>query len=207
MKYAKFKSLGSVALVSLMIAACNSSSSTDKIADTASTPAYTTPEPSNSAIDNLGDTAATAQNETAPAAGEKPKAAITTKKRKVIIEAEPAAKSKKAEADKNGVYTYTDVAPAFPGGQSAIENYINNHIEYPQTALDDNVEGRSGVSFVVNENGKVTDVHTVGAKIGSGLDEEAERVVASMPKWTPGTVKGKPVKTRMTLPIVFQIEE
>ncbi len=205
MKYARFKSLGYVALASLIVAACNTNSSTDKIADTASMPAYTTPDPSTSATNNLEDTA-TMQNNTTPA-GEKPKAAITAKKRKVIIEAEPAAKSKKAEADKKGIYTYTDVAPVFPGGQPAIENYINNHIEYPQTALDDNVEGRSGVGFVVDENGKVTDVHTVGAKIGSGLDEEAERVVASMPKWTPGTVKGKPVKTRMTLPIVFQIEE
>lgn len=206
MKYTKFKSLGSLALFSLMMAACNSNPSTDKIADTASMPAYTTPEPSNSATDNLGDTA-TAQNGVTPATGEKPRAAITTKKRKVVIEAETATKPKKVVADKDGIYTFTDVAPAFPGGQSAIENYINNQIEYPQAALDNNVEGRSGVSFVVDENGKVTDVHAIGAKIGSGLDEEAERVVASMPKWTPGTVKGKPVKTRMTLPIVFQIEE
>lgn len=204
MKYAKLN-LGSIAVIALMIAACNSNPSTDKIADTASMPAYTTPEQPTAATNGSGDTSSIQNN--APATNEKPKTAITAKRRKVVIETGPAAKSKKAVSDKNGVYTYTDVAPAFPGGQSAIEDYINNHIEYPQAALDDNVEGRSGVSFVVDENGKITDVHTIGTKIGSGLDEEAERVVASMPKWTPGTVKGKPVKTRMTLPIVFQIEQ
>lgn len=92
MKYAKLN-LGSVAVIALMIAACNSNPSTDKIADTASMPAYTTPEQPTAATNGSGDTSSIQNN--APATNEKPKTAITAKRRKVVIETGPAAKSKK----------------------------------------------------------------------------------------------------------------
>jgi protein TonB len=115
-------------------------------------------------------------------------------------------KADKMAADKTGYYNYTEVSPAFSGGQSAIESYINNNIEYPQQAIDNNVEGTVRVQFGIDENGKISNVKAIGSKIGYGLEDEAIRVIASMPKWNPGQVKGKNVKTWMILPVTYQIE-
>ena len=95
----------------------------------------------------------------------------------------------------------------FPGGQKALDNYVNDHINYPQTAIDNDVSGVVRVSFVVNESGQITRAKLVGpAKVGNGLDEEALRVVNAMPAWKPAMVHGKKVKTRLELPISFQVE-
>src|ERR1700761_7647843 len=105
------------------------------------------------------------------------------------------------------IYGTTEVAPEFPGGQRALDNYVNNHVNYPQQAIDDNVSGVVHVSFVVDENGNVTKAKVMdGDKVGGGLDQEALRVVRDMPTWTPGKVKGHTVKTRLELPISFQVE-
>ena len=109
--------------------------------------------------------------------------------------------------DKNGVYDMTESRPAYPGGHDALSDYITNHIEYPQMAIDDNKEGTVNVQFIVDENGKVQDAKVVGGKLGDGLDEEAERIISQMPKWTAGKVKGKAVKTRLTLPITYKLEQ
>jgi len=113
----------------------------------------------------------------------------------------------KMEKDKLGYYNRTEVLPAYSGGQSGIENFINNNIEYPQDAIDNNVEGTVHVQFGVDENGNVSNVTTVGNKIGFGLEDEAIRVVSKMSKWTPGQVKGKNVKTWRTLPINYRLED
>jgi len=109
--------------------------------------------------------------------------------------------------DASGVYDATEVRPAYPGGQAALSDYIAKHIAYPQMAIDDNKQGTVNVQFMVDENGKVQNAKVVGGKLGDGLDEEAERVISTMPKWNAGTVKGRPVKTRMTVPITYQIED
>ncbi|MEO8405016.1 MAG: energy transducer TonB [Chitinophagaceae bacterium] len=109
----------------------------------------------------------------------------------------------KMSKDKMGYYNWAEVSPAYNG---SLDDYINNHIEYPQEAIDNSAEGTVYVQFGVDENGKVTNVTTTGKKIGYGLEEEAIKVVSDMPKWTPGQVKGKTVKTWRTLPIVYKIE-
>ncbi|MBS1747981.1 MAG: energy transducer TonB [Bacteroidetes bacterium] len=106
--------------------------------------------------------------------------------------------------DNEGIYSHADVMPVFPGGQNALNKYFDENIRYPKSAVEAGRIGRAVVSFVVDENGHISDVKNIGRKIGYGLDEEAIRVVSNMPKWAPGTVKGKPVKTRMTLPILFR---
>lgn len=111
--------------------------------------------------------------------------------------------------DKEGVYNKVQVMPEFPGGQDALASYVNNHIEYPQQAIDNNTTGTVRVSFVIDEKGKVTDTRLLngnGNKLGNGLDEEALRVINNMPAWKPGKVHGKSVKTRLELPITFQFE-
>jgi periplasmic protein TonB len=112
----------------------------------------------------------------------------------------------KIEKDKTGYYNRTEIAPAYPGGQNALENYINNSIVYPQEAIDNNAEGTVYVQFGVDENGNISNVSTNGKKLGYGLDEEAMRAVSQMPKWTPGQVKGKSVKTWRTLPVTYKLE-
>lgn len=113
----------------------------------------------------------------------------------------------KMEKDKMGYYNRAEVLPAYSGGQSSVENYIMNNIEYPQDAIDNNAEGIVNVQFGVDESGNISNVSTVGNKIGYGLEEEAMRVVSKMPKWTPGQIKGKNVKTWRTLPINYRLEE
>jgi periplasmic protein TonB len=105
------------------------------------------------------------------------------------------------------IYTAAEVAPQFPGGQRALDNYINKNVNYPQQAIDDDVSGTVHVSFVVDEQGHITKARVLdAANIGDGLDQEALRVVKNMPVWMPGKVKGKKVKTRMELPISFLVE-
>ncbi|MEI9807272.1 MAG: energy transducer TonB [Bacteroidota bacterium] len=112
----------------------------------------------------------------------------------------------KIEKDKMGYYNRTEVLPAYKGGQNALENYINNNIEYPQDAIDNSIEGTVSVQFVVDEEGKISNVKTIGNKVGYGLEEEAVKVVSNMPKWTAGQVKGKNVKTWRILPITYKLE-
>jgi TonB family protein len=105
------------------------------------------------------------------------------------------------------IYGAAEVAPQFPGGEHGLDNYINKNVNYPQQAIDDDVSGTVHVSFVVDENGHVTKAKVMdAANLSDGLDQEALRVVKDMPAWMPGTVKGKKVKTRMELPISFQVE-
>jgi protein TonB len=109
--------------------------------------------------------------------------------------------------DKDGVYEMTDTRPVYPGGQEALENYVNNNIEYQQPAIDESTQGTINVQFVVDENGNVANAKEIGKELGNGLDQEAVRVISNMPKWMPGKVKGKNVKTRVVLPITYKIEE
>jgi protein TonB len=113
----------------------------------------------------------------------------------------------KIERDKDGVYKRPETMPAFPGGEDALAEYMEDNIDYEQEAIDNNTAGTIQVSFVVDENGKVRDARVISSKVGGGLDEQAVTAVEAMPAWTPGTVKGKKVKTRLTLPVSFQIEQ
>jgi protein TonB len=111
----------------------------------------------------------------------------------------------KMEKDKEGIYSRAEKMPEYPGGQAAISKFVENNINYPQDAIDQNTEGTVNVSFVVDEKGKVMNPSVAGKSIGSGLDQEAIKVVQQMPEWKPGLVKGKPVKTRLSLPVTFKL--
>lgn len=108
------------------------------------------------------------------------------------------------EMGKDGYYNRVDELPSYPGGQKALEKFVENNIVYPEDALNEGVEGTVDVVFAVDENGKVYTPMTKGEKVGFGLDEAAAKVISKMPKWNPGTIKGQNVKTRFTLPITFK---
>jgi TonB family protein len=72
------------------------------------------------------------------------------------------------------LYSTAEVAPKFPGGQRGLDNYINKNVKYPQQAIDDDVSGTVHVSFIVDEQGRVTKAKVMdAANVGDGLDQEA----------------------------------
>jgi len=145
--------------------------------------------------------AATTTNSSTATTDKKP---VRKRKTSVMI---PANSNDKIVKDNEGVYNNAQVMPQFPGGQNGLDNYVNNNIDYPQQAIDDNTSGTIRVSFVIDENGKVKNAHLIGnQKLGNGLDEEALKVINRMPSWKPGKVNGKNVKIRLELPISFQVE-
>jgi len=95
--------------------------------------------------------------------------------------------------------------PEFPGGEGALHQYLAENIKYPQMAKESGIQGRVFVTFVVERNGKVTDVKVLRG-IGGGCDEEAIRVVQNMPSWTPGKQRGKPVRVQFNLPVKFTLQ-
>lgn len=95
--------------------------------------------------------------------------------------------------------------PEFNGGDAAeFSKWINYQIRYPESAKAAGIQGRVTVSFKVNSNGKVSDVKVLKG-ICTALDEEAVRLVASSPDWTPGEINGKPVAVIYTFPVVFAL--
>lgn len=117
---------------------------------------------------------------------------------------EPKASGNTDVVDAEGYYT--NIYPAYPGGNKALAGFFEKNIEYPQTASDNGVEGTVIISFTVDEKGKVGAPKVTSKKLGYGLEEEALRVFNKMPSWAPGSLKGKNVKTRYTLPVRFQLE-
>ncbi|KAA2240113.1 M56 family metallopeptidase [Chitinophaga agrisoli] len=105
------------------------------------------------------------------------------------------------------VFTFVDNPPTFAGGEEALAKYLGSHIKYPTTAQENNVSGTIFVQFVVNADGSISDVKTVGKTKGSGLEEESIRVVKEMPNWTPGEHHGKKVAVQFNLPIRYTLQD
>ena len=134
----------------------------------------------------------------------KPNPAKKGMKGKVVIKV-PAKSTGSMEADNMGVYSNVEFIPSFPGGNKGLQSYFDKNIQYPDDASNEGVEGVVNVSFVVDENGKLTALKTDGQKMGYGLEEEALRVIGKMPTWNPGKLKGINVKTKYTLPVRFEL--
>lgn len=108
-------------------------------------------------------------------------------------------------ADGDDVYIIVEQMPIFPGGDEALRNFVTNNVQYPEEAHKNGISGRVFICFVVGKDGSVQDVK-VARSINPLLDAEAIRVVKSMPKWTPGQHRGKPVKVSYTIPINFSLK-
>ena len=102
------------------------------------------------------------------------------------------------------VYYTAEQLPAFPGGTTAFLQFLKQKVQYPKEALQRNIEGQVHLRFIVDEEGRLLDPHVVRG-LGSGLDEEALRLVRIMPWWIPGRVNGQPVRVAYTLPIAFKL--
>lgn len=222
MKYNR-KMLVAAAASVCMLFACNSNKDYKTEGDTISEATKATAEAQQSNVDtasmnNGGSTAPPADTtvmnpsspaSTAPATSKgtaKPNMAKKGHKGQVRVAVRSPRMTGKMEEDKSGIYNYTEVLPMYPGGEKSLADFVQNHITYPQDAIDNGVEGTVNVTFAVDENGKVYSPTIKGDRLGYGLDEEAMRVIDQMPKWTPGRIKGKNVKTYYDLPITFTLQ-
>ena len=106
--------------------------------------------------------------------------------------------------DSDEVFRAVEQMPVFPGGDAALMKYIDSHLQYPPTAMENGIQGRVIVQFVVTKTGKIGDVKVVRG-VDSALDAEAVRVVKTFPDFIPGRSNGKPVNTWYTLPITFRL--
>ncbi len=105
----------------------------------------------------------------------------------------------------NNIYNFVDIQPEFPGGMPALLSFISKSIKYPVVAQETNVQGRVFVSFVVNEDGTVSNAAILRG-VDPALDKEAIRVVNMMPKWKPGMQSGRNVKVNYRIPISFVLQ-
>lgn len=104
-------------------------------------------------------------------------------------------------------YYDCDLRPAFLNSTDPaqfLEKWVYQYLKYPESALRDGIQGRVMVDFIIDKDGKVTDVRVVRG-IDPDLDAEAVRVVSASPKWKPGRVNGNKVRTSMTIPVEFRL--
>lgn len=103
------------------------------------------------------------------------------------------------------IFAVVEEMPSFPGGDAALMSYISKSIKYPSIAQENGIQGRVICTFVINRDGKVTNAEVIRS-VDPSLDKEALRVINNMPTWKPGKQRGKPVRVKYTLPIVFRLQ-
>jgi protein TonB len=108
------------------------------------------------------------------------------------------------EEDDDEFFMVVENMPVFPGGDLGLMKYIQKNVRYPAIAKEYNITGKVYVSFIVDKQGKVTNVKIVRG-VDKNLDAEAVRVVKSLPKYTPGKQRGKAVRVMFTIPINFTL--
>jgi len=109
------------------------------------------------------------------------------------------------EEEDQVVFQVVEKMPSFPGGDAALFKFLGDNVKYPVIAQENGVQGRVICQFVVNRDGSIVDVEVVRS-VDPSLDKEAIRVIKSMPKWSPGQQRGKPVRVKYTLPVNFKLQ-
>ena len=108
-------------------------------------------------------------------------------------------------SDEGEIFQVVEQMPEFPGGMQALMAYLSKNIKYPSVAQDNGIQGRVLVSFVVNKDGSIVDPEVIKS-VDAALDKEAMRVIKAMPKWNPGKQRGKPVRVKYTVPVLFRLQ-
>lgn len=108
--------------------------------------------------------------------------------------------------EKEEIYMFVEEMPKFPGGEAELRSYIGQNLRYPTIAAENGIQGRVTIQFVVGTDGSVGDIKVL-AGVDRSLNEEAVRVISTLPKWVPGRQNGVPVKVYFTVPVVFQLEQ
>lgn len=122
-----------------------------------------------------------------------------------VVEEYVAPEIEEEEVVEQEIFQIVEEMPSFPGGEQKLLEYVAKNVKYPQIARESGIKGRVFISFVVEPDGSVSNVKVLRG-IGGGCDEEAMRVVKSMPKWKPGKQRGKAVRVSYMLPVNFQLQ-
>ena len=104
------------------------------------------------------------------------------------------------------LFTVVEDLPQFKGGTDAFYRSVINEIRYPKAARESGIEGQVVVQFIVEKDGKLSNVKAIQG-IGGGCDEEAVRVISGLPAFQPGSQRGKPVRVRMQMPVTFKLDK
>lgn len=117
----------------------------------------------------------------------------------------PAVVEEEEEEAAQQIFTVVEEMPEFPGGQMELLKYLGKSIKYPVIAQENGIQGRVVCAFVINRDGSIVDAEVLRG-VDPSLDKEALRVINSMPKWKPGKQRGKPVRVKYTVPVVFRLQ-
>ena len=123
----------------------------------------------------------------------------------VLKAKETIAQPEPPKEEETKVFDVVEQMPSFPGGPSALFEYLSKNIKYPVVAEENGIQGRVIVTFVVEKDGSITDVRVVKS-VDPSLDKEAQRVVKSMPRWIPGKQNGSAVRVKYTVPVTFRLQ-
>ena len=109
------------------------------------------------------------------------------------------------EVEEQQIFQVVEEMPEFPGGMAECMKWLSKNMKYPTISQENGVQGRVIVQFVVNRDGSIVDA-VVASGVDPYLDKEALRVVGLMPKWKPGKQRGKEVRVKYTLPVMFRLQ-
>ena len=110
------------------------------------------------------------------------------------------------EPEEQTIFEVVEQMPEFPnGGMAGLMRYLSKNIKYPTIAQENGTQGRVTVQFVVNRDGSIVDAKVLRG-VDPYLDKEALRVINTMPKWKPGMQRGKPVRVKFTVPVMFRLQ-
>jgi len=128
----------------------------------------------------------------------------TSEDKKVEIYA-PVIQADDEEAEEE-VFVIVEDMPKFKGGTiEKFREWVQKRVRYPDLAAENGIQGRVFISFVVETNGIVSNV-TVTRSVDELLDDAAKEAVSASPKWEPGMQRGRPVRVRYSIPIIFQLQ-
>lgn len=117
----------------------------------------------------------------------------------IMVEEQPG----KVQEDK--IFDVVEQMPSFPGGISAMQNWMRENLTYPAVAQENNIQGRVIISIVVEKDGSLGDVK-VARSVDPSLDQAAVQLVKKMPKWNPGMQNGKPVRVKYSIPVSYKLQ-
>lgn len=109
------------------------------------------------------------------------------------------------EPEEQTIFEVVENMPEFPGGMGACLQFLAKNIKYPNIAQENGTQGRVIIQFVVNKDGSIVDPKVVRS-VDPYLDKEALRVILTMPKWKPGMQRGKAVRVKYTVPVMFRLQ-
>ena len=112
-----------------------------------------------------------------------------------------------AQNEAPSAFDIPEVMPQYPGGTQALVQFLSEHIVYPSQSVANHEEGKALVQFIVEKDGSIGNVSIARSSGYQALDNEAMRVMNLMPNWIPGTLDGKPIRVRYTVPVNFRLPD